>query len=83
MAMRPVRKFVGRPGYWVKMFGTWHRPLRVVLQRGAWQAICWVCDQPLRSGDELYGDGWPTQPAAYAAALQHCARGAEGGHPPA
>lgn len=69
----PLRAFVDRPGVWVQRHGDWNRPLHVWLYRGAWRVICWPCATPLRSGDDLYDDGYRTQAAAFDAAVTHCA----------
>lgn len=68
----PLRAFVGRPGVYVQCHGDWIRPLNVWLYRGAWRTICRPCMTPVQSGDELYDGGWPTQAAAFDAAVAHC-----------
>lgn len=68
----PMRSFTGRPGVFVQRFGRWDRPLRVWRYRGAWRVICLPCMTPIQSGDDLYGGGWPTQAAAFDAAITHC-----------
>lgn len=67
-----LRAFPGRPGVYVNRHGDWDRPLHVWLYRGAWRVICWPCMTPLQSGLGLYDGGWPTQQAAFAAAVAHC-----------
>jgi hypothetical protein len=69
---RQIRRFAGRPGVWVHVWGEWCRPMVVSLYRGAWRATCWVCGHSLDSGDDLYGRGWPTPRGAYEAAERHC-----------
>ncbi len=70
----PMRRFAGLPGVWVQRHRDWDRPLHVWLYRGAWRIICWPCMTSLRSADDMYADGWPTQQAAMDAAHAHCAR---------
>ncbi len=67
-----MRAFPGRRGVFVQRHGDWSRPLHVWLYRGAWRVICWPCMTPLQSGNRLYDGGWPTQRAAFGAALEHC-----------
>lgn len=67
-----MRAFAGRTGMYVQRHGNWDRPLRVWLYRGAWRVICLPCMTSVGSGDELYVNGWPTQQAAFTAALEHC-----------
>jgi hypothetical protein len=71
---RPLRRFAGRRGVWVHHHD-WCRPLVVWRYRGAWRVVCWACwPTAIRSDDPTYGGGgWPTQQAAFAAALAHCA----------
>lgn len=68
----PLRRFVFRPGVFVQSHGTWERPIRVWLYRGAWRATCMPCLTGISSDDPEYGYGWPTQQAAFAAAMAHC-----------
>jgi len=68
----PMRRFVGRRGVFVHCHGTWDRPLHAWLYRGTWRVICRPCMTPIQSDDAMYGYGWPTQAAAFDAAVAHC-----------
>jgi hypothetical protein len=68
----PLRRLPDRPGVYVQVHGDWDRPLHVWLYRGAWRAICRPCMDSIRSDDETYNYGWPTQAAAFDAAVRHC-----------
>jgi hypothetical protein len=68
----PMRAFPGKPGVFVQRHGDWDRPMHVWLYRDAWRILCWPCMTSIRSGDELYDHGWPSQSAAFDAALAHC-----------
>ena len=68
-----IRRFANRTGWWVHYYSEWVRPLHVWLHRGAWRVICRACVEQVRSADDMWDDGWPTQETAIEAALAHCA----------
>lgn len=68
-----MRAFVGKPGLWIQRHGDWDRPMHVWLYRGAWRILCFPCMTSIRSDDEVYDHGWPSQSVAFDAALAHCA----------